>query len=85
MDNQVKIKAEVKITATIELTEGQLRALDAMVGYGAKAFFRVFYLRLGKHYLGPFEKDFQELFDNINRTVTPALKQIKEIRKQHNL
>lgn len=83
--NNVKVTATVEITATLELTEGQLRALEAMVGYGADAFFRVFYLRLGKHYMGPFEKDFRALFDNINKTVPPALKQIAAIRKQHNL
>lgn len=76
----VTINTEVKITATLTLTEGQLRALDAMTGYGADAFLRAFYVKLGKHYMKPFERDLRDLFKAIDAQVTPALQGVKQAR-----
>lgn len=77
----IKINTNVSITATITLTEGQLRALDAMAGYGADAFLRAFYVKLGQHYMKPFERDLRELFKGIERDVPPALRGIEDARK----
>jgi hypothetical protein len=76
------IQTKVEITATLELTEGQLRALDALVGYGDDAFFRAFYVKLGKHYMQPFERDMRDLFSQIRQNVPKALREIKEVREQ---
>lgn len=67
----IKITTKVEITATIEFTENQLAALDAMAGYGADAFLKAFYVKLGKHYMKPFERDLRELFQKIESDVSP--------------
>lgn len=79
--SDIKINTSVTITATVALSEGQLRALDALAGYGADAFFKAFYVKLGKHYMQPFERDMRELFDLIRKQVPPALQGITEARK----
>jgi hypothetical protein len=79
--SHVQINTKVDVTATITLTEGELRALDALAGYGADAFLRAFYIKLGQHYMKPFERDLRGLFARIDRDVKPALKGIKEARK----
>lgn len=76
----ISIKAEVKVTATVELTEGHLRALDAMAGYGADAFLKAFYVKLGRAYMSPFERDLRELFSMIRSDVPVALKNIEDAR-----
>lgn len=78
----IKITTKVEITATIEFTENQLAALDAMAGYGADAFLKAFYVKLGKHYMKPFERDLRELFQKIESDVSPALRKTREARKQ---
>lgn len=78
----MEIETSVKITAKIELTEGQLRALDALAGYGADAFFRAFYVKLGTAYMKPFERDLRDLFRMIQADVKPALAEVKSIRQK---
>lgn len=81
----VTINTEVKITATLTLTEGQLRALDAMVGYGTDAFLRAFYVKLGTHYMKPFERDLRDLFKAIETQVPPALDGVCKARAKLGL
>lgn len=76
----ITINTKVEITATLTLTEGQLRALDAMAGYGADAFLRAFYVKLGTHYMKPFERDLRDLFGAIDAQVPHALKGVAEAR-----
>ena len=82
MPKNVAITTKVEITATLELTEGQLRALDAMVGYGDNAFLKAFYVKLGKAYMQPFERDLRELFANIRENVPHALREIEKVKHQ---
>lgn len=77
----ISIETSVSITATLTLNEGQLRALDALAGYGDEAFLKAFYVKLGKHYMQPFERDLRELFALVRSDVGPAIKGIKEARK----
>lgn len=79
--SNIKINTSVSITACIELTEGHLRALDALAGYGPDNFFKAFYVKLGKAYMQPFERDMRELFSLIRAQVPPALAGIQEARK----
>jgi len=76
----VKTNIDVKITATLELTEGQLRALDAMIGYGDDAFLKAFYVKLGTSYMKPFERDLRDLFAELRKAVPPALSEVKKAR-----
>lgn len=76
MDNEkVEVSIDVKVKALMELNESELRALDALVGYGVQPFLKVFYEKLGKAYLGPHEDGLRSLFANIERTSTEPLRQ----------
>lgn len=79
--SDIKITTSVNITASITLTEGQLRALEALACYGPDNFFKAFYVKLGKAYMQPFERDMRELFSLIRAQVPPALAGIEEARK----
>lgn len=76
------VETTVSITATLTLNEGQLRALDALAGYGDEPFLKAFYVKLGKHYMQPFERDLRELFKLVREEVPAALSCIDEARKQ---
>lgn len=61
---------EQRPTITLEV-----RALDALVGYGDDAFVKVFYEHLGKHYMQPHEaglKSVRELVPGILRRTDDA-------------
>jgi len=80
----MKIKPQVSFTVNIDLSEGELRALDALAGYGTKEFLTCFYTHMGKHYLEPFEKDLIGLFEKA-KSLRPQINEIQEARKKLGL
>ena len=80
MDTKITVRPSVHFTVDCTLTEGDLRALDALVGYGTDSFLKVFYEHMGRHYLEPHEKDLRGLFEKI-RSISPVLSQIDDARK----
>ena len=62
-----KIATTIDVKAVLELNEQELRALDALRGYGIDAFLKVFYQHLGRHYLEPHEAGLRSLFDGTAR------------------
>lgn len=81
METKITIKPSVHFTVQATLTEGDLRALDALTVYGINPFLEVFYSKMGRHYLEPYEKDLRGLFAKVE-TLRPALNEIDEARKQ---
>ncbi len=69
---QIVGRPQVILHATLELTEPELRALDALVGYGDDDFLKVFYERLGEAYMKQHEAGLRLLF-NTARQQLPAL------------
>ncbi len=65
METKLRVRPTVHFTVEATLTEGDLRALDALAGYGTDAFLKVFYEHMGKHYLQPHERDLRSLFEKI--------------------
>lgn len=63
-----------------ELTENELRALDALVGYGFDAFLKCFYEHLGKAYLEPYENDLKQLFAKVEQ-LRPEIGNIERARQ----
>jgi hypothetical protein len=76
-----KTTTHIEATATITFGESELRALDAMTGYGIDSFLKVFYDKLGKGYMTPHEKGLRNLFLTIANPVGQALGQVDECRK----
>lgn len=84
-ENHVKMKltskVDVDLTFHIVITEAQMRALDALAGYGTDEFLKCFYEKMGKAYLEPHEKGLRQLFDSIN-SMTGHLSASDDLRKQ---
>jgi hypothetical protein len=60
-------KQHVAISAVLELTisEEELRALDALAGYGADEFIKAFYKVMGEHYLRPYERGLRTFLNSV--------------------
>ncbi len=60
------VRLIVDTVATIELNGEELKALDALAGYGVDSFLKVFYQHLGKSYLEPHEKGLRSFLAGVN-------------------
>lgn len=76
----IKPQINVQYTANIELRECELRAIDAMVGYGADAFLKVFYEKLGTNYMRDHESGLRALFEKITAHVPGQLRLVDSAR-----
>ncbi len=72
----VKLDFEVNFT----LNETELRAMDALVGYGFESFIKVFYEKLGKAYMEPHVAGLEAMFQKVE-ALRPAIYEIDGIRK----
>lgn len=73
--------AEISITATFTISEGELRALDALTGYGVDSFMECFYKHMGATYMKPYDKDMREFLKSIREIAGPILSRANEARK----
>lgn len=62
-------------------TEVEMRALDALAGYGTDDFLKIFYAEMGEHYLKPHEKGIRTLFTAIREQMPGILKRADNSRK----
>jgi hypothetical protein len=72
---------QVEVTATMQFNEAELRALDALVGYGIDGFLQAFYAKLGKHYLQPHEDGLRLLFKSVSANVPGILGRTDDARR----
>ncbi len=77
----IDLNTVVSFEGKLTLTESELRALEALVGYGTDNFLTVFYGKLGKAYLQPHEAGLRSLFKTINVNVPTQLRRIDAARK----
>lgn len=77
-------RGQIEFSVTLTLTVGEAKALDAIVGYGTDAFLEVFYPKLGKAYLQPFENDMRKLFDKIKSDLGHEVHKIETAKKAIN-
>lgn len=71
----------VETRATIELSEVEMRALEALIGYGVQPFLDVFYQHMGKHYLRPHEAGIRSLFITIGSDIPDVLRRADAARQ----
>ncbi len=62
---KTKTTAKIEAQFTLQLSEDEAGALDALAGYGADAFLKVFYKYMGEHYMRPHEAGLRSLFATI--------------------
>lgn len=75
------INASVQFKVNIQLSEREARAWDAIVGYGWEAFKEVFYEKLGKSYLEPYEQEAKQMFSDTRDTIGMQLHGIDAVKK----
>lgn len=74
-------RPEVTATATFLLDEEEMRALDALTGYGIDPFLKVFYEKMGAHYLKPHEEGLRSLFKSVREAIPRILDRATEARE----
>lgn len=74
-------KPNVQVTATFQFNEAELRALDALVGYGVDPFLEAFYAKMGKHYMQPHETGLRSLFESVRQAVPGILSRTDDARR----
>ena len=80
---KIKAQASAKVEFSINfvLTKTEAKALDGLAGYGADAFLKVFYEKLGKAYLQPHEAGLRSLFERIMKELPAEVKKIETAQK----
>lgn len=76
---EFKPQIHIQAQAIIMFDESEMRALDALIGYGVQPFLDVFYKHLGKAYLQPHEAGMRSLFDTLG-VVRGALLRMDDAR-----
>jgi hypothetical protein len=71
---------EVQVTATFAVDEEEMRALDAMVGYGFEAFLSAFQKHMGTHYMHGHEDGLKRFFESTRANVAPILRRADDAR-----
>jgi hypothetical protein len=79
-----KAKATVEFSINFELTLGEAKALDAIVGYGIEPFLKVFYEHLGKAYLQPHESEMINLFNRVKNDLPHEVYKIEQAKEAIN-
>lgn len=60
-----KLQAKIEARAELVLSESELRALDALAGYGTDEFIKAFYKVMGEHYLRPYEEGLRSFLSSV--------------------
>lgn len=81
MTTNVRTTATLSFGAEITLNETEIRALDALVGYGDDAFLKHFKEKLGEAYIRKHEAGLKSFFGAVRRDVLPALSDIDQARR----
>lgn len=74
-------RPKLDLRVTFSVNEAEARALDALAGYGDDAFIKVFYDKLGQHYMGPHESGMRSLLCSIRDHLPAILSRSDEARK----
>lgn len=77
---RVGTRLSANFEAVCHLTEPEIRALDALVGYGFEPFIKVFYEKLGQAYMREHESGLRTLFESIEKQVRPELVRMDQIK-----
>ena len=76
---------KTKLTVTVELIqldELEVRALDALAGYGTDPFIEAFYKVMGKSYLEPYEDGLRSFLDGVRPICKEAISRVDAARKE---
>jgi hypothetical protein len=78
---KIEQRPKVECDCVIRLTEGEMRFLDALVGYGWDSFIKVFREKLGVSYIRDYEADGKALFEHIRGDFPSILRRANDARE----
>ena len=81
MGSRLTQRPRIELNVNLQLNESEIRALDALVGYGDKAFLKAFYAQLGEAYLKPHEAGLVSLFATVRENLPRILKRQDAAKK----
>lgn len=76
---QYAVEANLKVL--LELSEEEVKALDGIFGYDVEVFLKVFYEKMGKHYVEPYENGVRSLHKTIRGAVGGPIEKINEAKR----
>ena len=71
----------LEVTTQFTVTEEELRALEALAGYGDDAFIKMFYKDLGTHYMKPYEAGLRQFLVSVRSLASPILRKADKARE----
>jgi len=74
------LKSDVTLEVLVQLNESEIRALDALAGYGTDHFLEAFYKVMGESYLKPHSKGIRSLFARVT-DLQYEMGKVDEMRK----
>lgn len=74
---------KLELEITLKISEGELQALNALVGYGNDAFIKTFYEKLGKVYMREHEGHMRSFMDGIRKQAPAILHNVEAARKAY--
>jgi hypothetical protein len=78
----MKTTLKLDFKTRLDLNESESRALDALAGYGTDSFLKIFYEKMGRHYLEPYEDGLRSLFEKISNELRPEIRNITKMQRQ---
>lgn len=81
---KIEQRPTVQCECTIRLTEPEMRALDAIVGYGWDSFIKTFKQHMGQSYIRDHEAGGKLLFESVRENIPSILHRIDDARKVFN-
>ena len=78
---EAKNKLTMEFSTTLTLNEKEIHALEAIVGYGEKAFLELFKTTCGQAYIRGAEDGVKSLFYAISTQVAPMHAEIQKAKK----
>lgn len=78
---KIQGQPSVALHVTLQLSEPEAAALDALAGYGTEPFLKVFYEHMGKSYLQPHEAGLISLFAAAGHLLPPLLNRARVARE----
>ena len=72
---------KIDCRVSLHLNEAELRALDALAGYGVDSFIEAFYEKLGKAYMENHEQGLRDFLQSIREIVPGILSRLDDARK----
>ena len=78
---ELKSNPKITVNISLDLTEAEARALDALAGYDVEKFIEFFYKSMGRSYLEKYEHGLRSLFESARATLPGILDRIDKARK----